>query len=106
MAAAKAKPFRDAMFLFVVRTRLANRLVSEQGYSRAEARDAASHLTDAFIEEAATSVSATSEAVPTVGAGGFLVFLLAFIQSPLFSQLIEILLGLFAAPQSQTTPLA
>jgi hypothetical protein len=87
-------PFREAMFRVAVRNRLADRLVKEQGYSRSEAREAVRELDDATIEQTAAIVSPRAK----VGAGGFIQFLLDFLESEAFARLLDILLGLFGGP--------
>ncbi len=88
-------PFKDAMVGIVVRNHLAAKLVSDHGFSRAEARAAVHELSDDVIEQAATKTFAS--AIPQAG-GGIWDFIQSLLASPLFAQLITLLLSLFAAP--------
>ncbi len=88
-------PFRDAMVLLTIRNHLANKMVSDLGYTRAEARAAAHELSDDVIEQAA--VQAFGADTPKLGAGGgildFLTKLLA--AAPQLAALLTLLLSLF-----------
>jgi hypothetical protein len=98
---AAAHPFRHAMFQLMTRNHFAALLAQQNGYSRSEAFDVARSLTDDIIEQTAEHVvveaakTGGAGAVPKMGAGGILAFLMAFLQSPLFSQLLQTLLSLF-----------
>jgi hypothetical protein len=100
MAAKRQTPFRDALFLLTTRNHLISALMEKHGFSRAEARQSVHELPDGAISDAAESVATDPQAPPTMGAGPILTFILQFIQSPAFAQLITILLGLLVAPKT------
>lgn len=86
-----------------VRTHLVAKLMNEHGYTRADARDVVGALEDSVIEEGALQV-APPDTPKAVGAGGLLAFILAFIQSPAFAQLLALLISLFVTPTPAPTP--
>jgi len=94
--------FRNDTFLLAVRTHLVTRLVRDHGFERPEAREIVGHLNDAIIEEGAHQVAPDSpKALPP---GGILAFILQFLQSPAFAQLLALLLSLFASPPAPPAP--
>lgn len=106
---ATAKPaqistFRNATFQLAVRTHLVSKLMAEHSYTRSDARDVAGALEDAVIEEAALQVDPNAPKV--LPSGGILAFILQFIQSPAFAQLIAILISLFVPTTPPTPPVA
>jgi len=86
-------PFRQAMFLFTVRNRLAGELRSKLDMSFLDARRAAADLDDDIIEQAA--IKANNGPPKAIGDGGILQFILDFITSQQFKDLIAFLISLF-----------
>lgn len=101
MAAARVHPFRHAIFLTAVRSRLVRELVAA-GTPREEALATARDLDTDVIEEAAVHFNGGE--APTVGAGGIIAAIIAFLTSPAFAQLIAFLLSLFAGTAVPETP--
>ena len=99
--AKRQTPFRDALFVLTTRNHLISGLMSQHGFSRAEARQSVHELPDGTISDAAETVAADHpEANPIVGAGPILTFIMQFVQSPAFAQLLAILMGLLVAPKT------
>lgn len=89
--------FRKLAVTAAVRNHLVAKLVAERGYDRREARDAARDMGDDLIEQAFKEKKVKE---PNVGAGGVLSWLLEFIQSDLFKQILEMLMDLFGPSEA------